>query len=321
MARQEKIIDTYDVVIAGAGPAGLTAALYCGRSKLRTLLIEKVEPGGQVNLTECVENYPGLYKASARAFIEALTSQVKELPSVTRADLGELAEIRHGNDAIQLGIASLSDEARRTYSARSLIIATGAHPKQLGLPGENELRGRGVSYCAVCDGAFFRDKEIAVIGGGDTSLQEALYLTKFARKVYVVHRRDKLRGAGILQERVAKNPRVELVLDSVAVAIQGKERVENVLVKNVKTGKEQELACAGVFIFVGYTPDTGFAEGVVALDSEKFIITNEEMKTSQKGIFACGDCRKRPFKQIVTACGEGAVAAHMAEHYIAGGNW
>lgn len=314
MSQQESI---YDVVIAGAGPAGLTAALYCGRSKLRTKLFDRAQPGGQVNLTEEVENYPGLYKSSARTFVDALTSQVKELPDVEIEEFKEVFSIGYEKELIKLDIMSVIHETSQACLARVFIIATGAQPKQLGLPGENELRGKGVSYCAVCDGAFFREKDVALIGGGDTSLKEALYLTKFARKVSVVHRRDKLRGAGILQERIANNDKIELVLDSVPLAIQGAECVEKLRIQNVKTKKESNVECSGVFIFVGYTPDTGFAEGVVELDSEKFILTDEAMKTTRKGIYACGDCRKRPFKQIVTACGEGAIAAHKAEEYIA----
>lgn len=313
------LVCSYDVIIAGAGPAGLTAALYCGRSKLRTKLFDISEPGGQVNITEDIENYPGLRNANARTFVSDLTSQVKELPDVELQEFRELTQLRCENNLIVVNTQSSVDEKTAVYGAKALIIATGAHPKQLELPGIQELRGRGVSYCAVCDGPFFRDKEVAVIGGGDTSLKEALYLTKFAKKVYVVHRRLQLRGAGILQGRLADNARIELVLNSVPTAIIGKERVEKLRVEDVATKQQRELDCSGVFIFVGYTPDTGFAEGVLELDKEKYIITDEEMKTSQKGIFACGDCRKRPFRQIVTACGEGAVAAHMAERYITEG--
>ena len=310
-------MDNYDVIIAGAGPAGLTAALYCGRSQLRTLIIDKGEPGGQVNLTEEVENYPGLQKAAARTFIESLVAQVKELPSVASNDFQEFAAVKKDKqDCFAVTLKSTIDETMKTCTAQSLIIATGAHPKELGFEGEKELRGRGVSYCGVCDGPFFRDKAIAVIGGGDTALKEAFYLSKFASKVFVVHRRDQLRATKILQERAKNNPKIELVLQSIPLAVVGKQRVEGLRIKNVITQGESQLQCSGVFVFVGYSPDTAAVKDFLKLDEDGFIITDETMKTTQEGVFACGDCRRRPFKQIVTACGEGAIAAHQAEEYI-----
>lgn len=306
----------YDVIIIGAGPAGLTAAIYCGRSRLRTKIIEKSQPGGQINLTEEIENFPGAFKANSKNLVKTMLKQVKELEDVQMDEFKEVKSIKHKGSTIEVAGQSAIDENSFKYECKALIIASGAQPKKLGLKGEDELRGRGVSYCAVCDAPFFKDKDVVLIGGGDTALEEALYLTKFARKVKVIHRRDALRASGILQERAKNNPKIELILNSVATEISGKDSVEKVRVRDVKTNKESDIGCRGVFIFVGFEPSTKFAEEIVGLDDEKYITANEEMATGKKGIFACGDCRKRPFRQIVTACGEGAVAAHLAEQYI-----
>jgi thioredoxin reductase (NADPH) len=306
----------YDVTIIGAGPAGLTAAIYCGRSKLRTKLIEKIQPGGQINLTETVENFPGVFRTDSRKLSEIMLKQVKELSSVEIGEFKDVQSISSNSGIIKVNGQSDVGEENFSYQSKVLIIASGAQPKKLGLKGEDNFMGKGVSYCAVCDGPFFKDKDIAVIGGGDTALEEALYLAKFAKSVKIIHRRDQLRASGILQDRIKDNPNIELILSSVALEILGKNFVEKVHIKNIKDNREKEINCQGVFIFVGYTPNTKFAEGFLNLDEEKYIITNEEMETNQEGVFACGDCRKRPFRQIVTACGEGAVAAHSAEKYL-----
>ena len=310
----------YDVIIIGAGPAGLTAALYCGRSKLRIKVIEKSHLGGQINLTEEIENFPGVFKANSKKLVETMAKQVKDLEDVEIDEFKEVCSIEYKGDNIVVSGQSDIDDKDFSYECRALIIASGAQPKKLGLKGEEDFVGKGVSYCAVCDAPFFKDKDIVLIGGGDTALEEALYLTKFVRKVKIIHRRDKFRGSGILQERIKSNPKIDLILDSVASEILGKNFVEKVRIKNVKTNKESEVVCSGVFIFVGFSPNTQFINNFLGLDSDKYIVTNsEDMRTDKKGIFACGDCRKRSFKQIITACGEGAVAAHSAEHYLSEG--
>jgi len=307
----------YDVIIIGAGPAGLTAAIYCGRSKLRTKLIEKFQPGGQINLTEEIENYPGAFKTSSKDLALAMVRQVKELEDVELDEFKEVTSISYKDDEIVVaGNSSGTAEKAFNYKCKALIIASGAEPKRLGLRGEDDFIGKGVSYCAVCDAPFFRDKEVVLVGGGDTALEEALYLTKFAKKVKIVHRRDALRASGILQERAKSNPKIELVLNSVGVEVLGENMVQKLRVKNVKTNQEEDIDCSGVFIFVGYSPNTQFIKDDSILDGDRYIATDEEMMTKSKGVFACGDCRKRPFKQIVTACGEGAVAAHLAEQYL-----
>lgn len=306
----------YDVIIIGAGPAGLTAAIYCGRSKLRTKIIERSQPGGQINLTDVIENFPGVASANSKELIDTMVKQTKDLSDVEIDDFKMVCNIKYNGDIIEVSGKSVIDENDFSHSCKALIIATGAQPRKLGLKGEDGFIGKGVSYCAVCDGPLFKDKDIVLIGGGDTALEEALYLTKFARKVQLVHRRDKLRGSGILQERIKNNPKIELVLNSVATEILGKDVVEKIRIRDVKTNKEGEINCSGVFIFVGFAANTQFVESFLDFDSKKYIITNENMATGKKGIFACGDCRKRSFRQIVTACGEGAQAAHSAEQYL-----
>lgn len=309
----------YDVIILGAGPAGLTAALYCGRSKLRTKIIDEAQPGGQLNLTDEIENFPGVPKVASRNLTASLLEQLKALPDIELTDFMRAHSLEYKQNRFIVKARSAIDEKEDGYDSKAAIIATGALPKELGIPGEKEYRGRGVSYCAVCDGPLFIDKEVVVVGGGNTALEEALFLAKFTRSVTIIHRRDQFRGVGLLQERIKENPKIKLCLDSVTVEIRGSAVVEKIGVKNVKTNKKSDIACSGVFIFVGYAPNTSFIKGFVAMDDDKFIITDDTMMTSVKGLFACGDCRKRPFKQVVTACGEGAVAAHMAEQYITEG--
>lgn len=307
----------YDVIIIGAGPAGLTAAIYCGRSKLHTKVIEKGQPGGQINLTETIENFPGAFKTNSKDLAVTMVRQVKELEDVELDEFNEVISIKRKGDTMEVsGNSSIVTDDTFSYKCKALIIASGADPKRLGLKGEEDFIGKGVSYCAVCDAPFFKDKEVVLIGGGDTALEEAFYLTKFAKKVKIVHRRDALRASGILRDRAKSNPKIELILDSVGVEVLGENTVKKLRIKNVKTNQESDIDCSGVFIFVGYSPNTEFIKNSLDLDSERYITTDEEMATKTKGIFACGDCRKRPFRQIVTACGEGAVAAHLAEQYL-----
>jgi thioredoxin reductase (NADPH) len=302
---------TYDVVIIGGGPAGLTAGLYTARARLKSLLIEKGLPGGLVTTTEWVENYPGFEEG---------------IMGVELARKMEKQAVRFGLEIIQgtvIDIALLDNikkiilEDSQQYEAKSIILATGAHPRLLKIKGENEFRGRGVSYCATCDGAFYRDRRIAVVGGGDSAVQEAIFLTKFAEVVYVIHRRDELRAEKILQERALSNPKIKFVWNSVADEIDGDDAGVNVIhIKNIKTGEISALDVQGVFIYIGYNPNTEFLKGLVALNENNYIITDENMSASVPGIFAAGDVRNKPLKQIATAVGDGATAAMAAEKYI-----
>ncbi len=300
----------YDVVIIGGGPAGLTAGLYAARARLKSLLIEKALPGGLVTTTEWVENYPGFEEG---------------IMGVELAQKMEKQATRFGLEIIQESVIdiSLHDKVKRItleggryYEAKSIILATGAHPRPLKIEGENEFRGRGVSYCATCDGAFYRGKHVAVAGGGDSAVQEAIFLTKFAETVWVIHRRDQLRAEKILQERVFSNPKIKFVWNSVVEKITGKEGVEALHVRNVKTGEKSVIQAEGLFIYIGYNPNTEFLKGLVKLNENNYIITNDNMCTSVPGIYAAGDVRNKPLKQIATAVGDGATAAMAAEKYI-----
>lgn len=299
----------YDLVIIGGGPAGLTAGLYAARARLSVVLVEKIVPGGQVFTTDWVENYPGFPEGiSGPDLVQKMTEQVK------RFDLQ-----METNEVIELDLSgpvktiTLSD---KTITARAIIIATGASPRKLEIPGEETFWGKGVSTCATCDGPFFRDRVVVAVGGGDTAVQESLFLTKFARKIYLVHRRDRLRATAILQERALGNEKIEFICDSVLTGISGLTHVEKVTVKNVKTGDVQELAADGCFIWVGILPNTSFLPKEVAVDKQGFIIVDNNMQTSIPGVYAAGDVRSTSLRQIVTAVGDGAIATFSAEHYL-----
>ena len=301
----------YDVVIIGGGPAGLTAGLYTARARRKSLLIEKGLPGGLVTTTEWVENYPGFEEG---------------IMGVELAQKMEKQAVRFGVEMVQGSVIDISVpeklkkitlEDSRQFEAKSIILATGAHPRLLKIRGENEFRGRGVSYCATCDGAFYKDKKIAVVGGGDSAVQEAIFLTKFAEVVYVIHRRDELRAEKILQERAFSNPKIKFVWNSIAENIDGDDAGVNVIhIINVKNGNKSTLDIEGVFIYIGYNPNTEFLKELVALNEEHYIITDENMSASVPGIFAAGDVRNKQLKQIATAVGDGATAAMAAEKYI-----
>ncbi|MBI5409892.1 MAG: thioredoxin-disulfide reductase [Nitrospirae bacterium] len=301
----------YDVVIIGGGPAGLTAGLYAARGRLKSLLIEKALTGGLVTTTEWVENYPGFEEG------------------VTGAELAQKMEkqaVRFGLEIIQGTVVDISLngnikkitlEADKFYEAKSIILTTGAHPRLLKIEGENEFRGKGVSYCATCDGAFYKGSNIAVVGGGDSAVQEAIFLTKFAETVYIIHRREQLRAEKILQERAHANPKIKFIWNSVPERITGDNIGVNALhLRDVKTGEKSSINVQGVFIYIGYNPNTEFLKGLVPLNGSNYIITDENMHTSVPGIFAAGDVRSKPLKQIATAVGDGATAAMAAEKYI-----
>lgn len=301
---------TFDLIIVGAGPAGLTAYLYARRSLLNVLLLDKGPIGGQVLYTDLIENYPGFPEGiSGFELIELMKKQVEKLGLQFReGEVGAL-EVEEGYKVLTLS----SGERLR---AKAVILALGAKPKKLGVPGERELTGKGVSYCAICDGPFFKGEKIAVVGGGNTALQEALFLTKFASKIYLIHRRDTFRATPILQERVKASSQIELKLNREVIKILGKDRVEGLLLRNKHTGEDEELSVAGVFIFIGYEPETAWLRGKLDLNEQGFIITSKEMETTLPGVFACGDCMSKKFRQIINACGEGAVAALNAEEYL-----
>ena len=304
--------EVYDLAIVGGGPAGLTAYLYAARARLNTVLIEKLSPGGQVLVTDFVENYPGFPDGlPGWELMDRFVAHVKKLGLNQVRD--EVTGLALEGELKRLLLAS-----GKSLLSRAVIIATGAKPNQLGVPGEKELLGKGVSYCATCDGPFFRDQVVAVVGGGNTAVQEAIFLTKFARQVFLIHRRDKLRAQKILQERAFANEKITFVWDSVVAEILGREKVEAVKVKNRKTGEEKVLQVDGVFIFVGIKPQSDFVKGVLKLDEKGFIITDAEMRTEVPGVFAAGDVRSKACRQIVTAAGDGATAAYMAEHFLAG---
>jgi len=305
--KEEKI---YDAIIIGGGPAGLTAGIYLSRARMDTLLIEKAMPGGQAVLTEIIENYPGFPEGiSGPELMQKMEEQAVRFG--LKIEYGEVEEIKIEEDKVK--IIKINN---KEYKTMAIILASGVEASKLGVPGEEELRGRGVSYCATCDAPFFKDQKIVVVGGGDTAIEEALYLTKFVQEVTIVHRCDRLRATKILQERVFSNKKINFAWDSLAIKILGKEKVEGVLIQNKKTGEEKEIFCKGVFVFVGNIPNSKFLNEMIKLDQKGYILTDDNMMTSQEGIYACGDIRKKLLRQVVTACGEGAIAAFAAQKYI-----
>lgn len=299
----------YDVIVIGGGPAGLTASLYTGRAGLKTLVIESYTLPTQAILTDIIENYPGFPEGvNGFQLIEKFKNQSKRFGAEFIS--GEVKELVEVGDKYEV---KLKD---KSYKACSVIVAVGARPKKINIPGEDRLIGKGVSYCATCDGALYKDKEVVVIGGGDTALEEAIFLTRFVKKVRLVHRRDKLRGVKVLQDRVFSNDKIEVIWDSKPLQIIGEKKVKSLTITNVKTNKETNINCDGIFIFVGYEPNTAFLKGFLDMDESLYILTDSSMKTNKKGIFACGDCIKKDLRQVVTACGEGALAAHEVSRYI-----
>lgn len=298
-----------ELVIMGAGPAGLTAAVYGKRAGLDTLLIERGLPGGQVAATAEVENWPGIVKISGMDLAQSFHDHAVHLQTEFRtAELLGL-EVK--------GETKIIHTDKGDIEAKAVIIAVGARHKLLGCPGEAEFTGKGVSYCAVCDAAFFRNEEIAVVGGGNTAVEESEYLTRFASKVYLIHRRSELRADRILVDRVLANPKIIPVWDSVVERIEGSSGVERVVVKNIKTGALSELAVTGVFIFVGTVPNSGFLNSVVAMTPDGWILADcETMATSVPGIFAAGDVRAADLRQAVTSAADGARAAIAAYRYL-----
>lgn len=304
----------YDVVIIGGGPAGLAAGLYAGRAKLKTIIIEKATIGGQIALTSHIENYPGSGEgATGPGLVKRMADQAKEFgveivsDEITELDLeGDIKTLKGNKDS---------------YKSKSVIVATGAVPKLLGVPGEKDFTARGVSYCATCDGPFFQDLELYVVGGGDTAVEEAIQLTNFAKKVTIIHRRDELRATQVIQDRAFANEKIDFMWDSEVVEIKGTNMLESFVVKNRKTNEEEEIfPCKedgrfGIFVLVGYDPNTDLFEDLIDMEN-RYIKTNEKMETNIPGVYAAGDNRVKCLRQVVTATSDGAIAAVNAENYM-----
>ena len=299
-----------EVVIIGSGPAGLTAAIYAGRSQLSPLLITGNALGGQAATASEVENYPGFPNGIGGAELMQLMQQQAERFG-TRVEMDEAVEVNLRQHPFV--IKTYSD----THEAKSLIISTGVSPRLLGVPGEDRLKGQGVSYCATCDGFFYKDKTVVVVGGGDAAVEEALYLTRFAGKVFIVHRRNRLRAQKLAQERAFENRKIELVWDSLVTEVLGEEQVTGVRIKNTKTGEESVRAADGMFTYVGNIPNTQLFQGQLDLDDRGYIVTDRRMHASVPGVYAAGDVQEHVLKQIATAIGSGAIAAMEAEKFIA----
>jgi thioredoxin reductase (NADPH) len=298
----------YEIIIVGGGPGGLTAGMYAARARRKTILLEKQGYGGQMALTWEVENYPGVEKISGFELGQRMEKQARSFG--LEMAMAEVSSVTPGEGLHRL------ETSDGEYTCRALIVATGARHNRLGVPGEAELTGRGVSYCATCDGAFFRDVPVAVVGGGNTALEEALFLTRFASRVYIIHRRDEFRAVKYIQEKVLAEEKIEPVMDSVVKSIEGSDNVTGVGVKNVKTGDVSTLEVEGAFIFVGVTPNSEFLKGLTPMDEKGFLQTDENLATEVPGIFAAGDVKDKTLRQIATAVGEGALAATMADHYL-----
>ena len=298
----------YDTIIIGAGPAGMTAALYAARSNLKVALIEGGLPGGQMNNTSDIENYPGYANISGPELAEKMFEPLENLGVEHLYGFVENVE-DHGKFK-----KVVTDD--QVYETRTVIVATGSKHRLLEVPGEEELNSRGVSYCAVCDGAFFRDQDLLVVGGGDSAVEEAIFLTRFAKSVTIIHRRDELRAQKVLQDRAFANEKINFIWDSVVKEIKGENRVESVVIENVKTGQVTEQAFGGVFIYVGLDPVSDFVQELQIRDQAGWIVTDDHMKTSVAGVFAVGDVRQKNLRQVTTAVGDGAIAGQEAYKYI-----
>ncbi|WP_127836284.1 thioredoxin-disulfide reductase [Clostridium prolinivorans] len=299
----------YDIVIIGGGPAGLSAAIYAARSKMDTLVIERSKFGGQTATTDEIENYPGsIENCTGPQLVERMRKQAEDFG--TKFEKDEILEVDFTSKIKEL------KGNKDIYKAKSVIIATGASPKLAGFKNEIELRGRGISYCATCDADFFTDLNVAVVGGGDSALTEAIYLTKFAESVTIIHRRDKFRGVKSIQEKVFNNPKIKVIYDSVVEEAIGDGILEGLIIKNVKTGEKSNLKVDGCFVFVGYEPISDLFKDKIKMNEAGYIITDEEMKTNIPGVFAAGDIRVKSLRQVITAAADGAIAATNAEHYL-----
>ena len=304
----------YDIVIIGAGPAGLAAGLYAGRARMSTLIIEKEKDGGQIVQTAEIENYPGgLLEDSGPSLVARFAAQAEKFGCERVLDTVQKVEL---DGPVKKIVCN-----KETYEAKAVIIASGASPSHIGCPGEAEFTGKGVSYCATCDAAFFEDFEVYVVGGGDAAVEEAMYLTKFARKVTIIHRRDELRAAKSIQEKAFKNEKLAFMWNSVIKEIKGDGLVNSMIVENTKTGEQTEIVADeedgifGIFVFIGFKPATAVFEGKVNME-KGYIVTDQEMRTNVPGVYAAGDCRVKDLRQVITAASDGAIAAWQAARYI-----
>jgi len=299
----------YELVIIGGGPAGVTAGIYASRARLKTLLIEKAIIGGQINYTDRIDNYPGFQNGITSCELsQNFEKQIRELGLPV-----EQAEVKEISFQGKEQYVKLAD---RIIKSKAVILATGAIPNILGVEGESKLTGRGVSYCATCDGPLFRNLRVAVVGGGDKALEEALFLSKIAKEVYIIHRRDTFRGARILQEKASSENNIHMVWNSVVEKIDGNQSVQSITLKDVRTQERKELALDGVFIFIGIHPNSELLRDKVKLDNLRCIITDDTMGTSEPGVYAAGDVRSKQLRQVTTAVGDGATAAFSAQRYL-----
>jgi len=299
----------YDVIIAGAGPAGMTAAVYASRANLDTLMLERGVPGGQMADTEDIENYPGFESIKGQELSTKMFEHAKKFGA--EYAYGDIKGVEDHGSYKEVNAGS------KTFKTRALIITTGAQYKKLAIPGEEELTGRGVSYCAVCDGAFYKNHEIVVVGGGDSAVEEGIYLTRFANKVTIIHRRDELRAQKIIQDRAFNNDKIEFIWDTIVEEVNEEDgKVSSLSIKNVKTGETGKFETTGVFIYIGMVPLSEPFKSLGIVDEEGYIPTNENMETKIPGVFAAGDIRVKDLRQVVTATGDGSIAAEQAQKYI-----
>lgn len=303
----------YDVIIVGAGPAGMTAGMYAGRSMLKTVIIERGASGGELLNTEAIEDYPGFEHVEGWDLAQRFESHAKKFGAEFHQ--GVVLTVKQLAD----GTFEVETESGDVYHAPTAIVTAGGTPIKLGIPGEVEYAGKGVSYCAICDGAFFKGHTIAVVGGGDAAVEESDFLTRYAEKVYLIHRRDELRASKILQKRLFDNPKIEVIWDTLVERVEADEQgfVHNLKLRNVKTGVESDLAATAMFVFIGFRPNTGIIEGHVDHDEMGYLLTDTNMETSIDGLFAAGDVRSQLTRQVTTAAGDGTTAAIAAEKYLA----
>ena len=299
----------YDTIVIGGGPGGYTAALYTARANLSTLVLEKLTPGGQMGTTDQIDNYPG-FPQGVNGFELAMQMQQGAQRFGAQTELTEVISVELSGPVKQVRTQS------GTYQGRTVVLATGASPRELGLPGERELRGRGVSYCATCDGMFYRGKTVAVMGGGNTAAADVLYLSRLCEKVYLIHRRDQLRASRVYLEPLKQAENVEILWDSQVTELLYGETLTGIKVRNKKTGEVKELSLDGLFLAVGQLPNTQLFQGQVELDAAGYVVADETTRTNLPGVFAVGDLRQKPLRQVVTAAADGAVAAHFLEEYL-----
>ncbi len=299
----------YDVLVIGGGPGGYTAALYAARANLSVMVLEKLTPGGQMGTTDVIDNYPG-FPEGVGGFELALQMQKGAQRFGAQTQLSEVISVELGGTVKQVRTQD------GTYQARTVVLASGAHPRELGLSGEQELRGRGVSYCATCDGMFYRGKTVAVVGGGNTAVSDVLYLSRLCQKVYLIHRRDQLRASKVYLDPLQQAENVEFVWDSQVQKLLYRDVLTGVQVRHKKTGELREIPCDGLFVAVGHVPNTELYQGQVELDQAGYVLADETTQTNLPGVFAVGDLRKKPLRQVITAASDGAVAAHFIEEYV-----